>query len=316
VGDSPFVYCRTVRAPIQYEKESFQGILQIVPVSEEKYGTPIKFENMKCVTLRLRHLLTGRYLMIGLPDEKCVLSDTLYEYLSMNMAPIDLPSLHDNLEHVTPRQNLNPAIRTLGKGKLSVFQLQGQQIIQDRKSGIIKPELANNPSSSLNVLLDKIRPNIMEGIRKQSTAVKLPPMLEGQRSLSSNLNFIPRLDMSVEREQSLYQNLENMPELQLKEEEAPKEPIKQFVERTKIVLRNATQDDEDVLTTVSVFSLESLYEGVGYLSVKLFHKDDKADKDAFKCADGPSHKYHGEALKFFHARFHKKNPFEKKKKKI
>jgi len=151
----------------------------------------------------------------------------------------------------------------------------------------------------------------MEGIKKQSTAENLPSMLEGQRSLPSNPNFIPRLGMPIEREQSLNQNLENMPELQLKEEEAPKRSIKQFVERTKIVLRNATQDNEDVLTTGSVFSLESLYQGVGYLSVKLFHNDDKADKDAFKWADGPSHKYHGEALKFFQARFHKKNPLEK-----
>ncbi|RYE30558.1 MAG: hypothetical protein EOP48_31905 [Sphingobacteriales bacterium] len=82
IGGSPDVYCRIVNTNNIHERESFQAIFQIIPISEDLYGTPILFEDSKEIFIRLRHLLTGRYLQIGSEKLRCCLSESLDTFLT------------------------------------------------------------------------------------------------------------------------------------------------------------------------------------------------------------------------------------------
>ena len=319
IGDSPYVYCRTVRATLPFEKESFQGIFQLVPETEDMYGRPIRHGGTKSIVLRLKHLLTGRYLMIGSPDEKCLLSETLDEYLSLNRAQTDVSQLENfdftniNLTANTGNATKNPLQAHVKK--LAGFFPLSRPPVAHSKSGPIKQLDASPSMSNFNNLLDRMKSKPPELIKKQASVDKSRHEPSGSLNMIPAIqNFNPLTEILTEKDgQSLHHFPENAQDLAVKEEEPPIGPLRKFLERTKIILHNASQDDEDYLTAGSVFSLESPFQGAGYLSVKLFSKGDKNEENAFEWMDKPNSKHQEDLKGLFHAKFHdkNKNPLEK-----
>ena len=124
IGASPIVFCRIVNTNNQYERESFQAIFKIMPLSDDLYGTPVTFENSKEVFMRLRHLLTGRYLQINSANTKCSLSKSIDEYIN-NFDPI---------KDATPSP-INAEIVKTQKGKRYRIKEERREILE----GLLTP---------------------------------------------------------------------------------------------------------------------------------------------------------------------------------
>jgi len=309
VGDTPYVYFRTIGAPSQHEKDSFQGIFQLVPDNEDKYGTPIKFSdenNKRSIPIRLRHMLTGRYFTIGQPESKCSLSDTLDEYLAkQELIQLDPLPFAEDLENPASYTSLNrdPSVVSEAAKKLTkLAQTKSNPQMHHMKSGPVK-NFENQSINSFGNLLEKMRPRQVSEVSKHKSV--LEKMRSEQQQTSLNILPPPASDVLTENI-----NLLNVPPniTYLQEQiEVIQGPLTKFQEATKIVIKNASQDDEEYLSTGSVFSIGSQF---AYLSVKLFNKGDRTEREAFKWMNTASRNHEG-LNRFFQPRFHKRNPLEK-----
>jgi len=304
IGGNPNVYCRIINANNPYEKESLQAIFQIVPISEDLYGTPILFEDSKEIFIRLRHVLTGRYLTIGSEQLKCCLSEPLDAFL----------------EQTKPQKGEESPKRSEKKGENIEFnnrRRRNSQIRRERSSYLQKSfsqsklkivNLQNGNSQSSLRLLKQNKPSQLSDKKLEN-----PQLQKGE---SHNL---PSPQLKANSNSNLLQEhiidkdiIEGLLDLNPKDDES--NLVSKFFEKTSIKLRNVSQDDEGILTSDSVFSLESIQfdpSGLnGCLTVKQNDKDDIMNQEEFRWMREAA--YDDENTReYFESRFHRRNPLDK-----
>ena len=363
IGASPNVFCRIVNTSNQHEKESFQAVFQIVPLSDDLYGTPVTFENSndlissltfennKKVCLRLRHLLTGRYMQIGSENTKCSLSETVDEFVS-NVIGFKDSSLSPNIVDFPGNQ----------KGKRHRIKEERKKILEGLRGQITREKLTQksnqspgqSSSPSPDVTHTKQLKNqgstflrhalVQAQVQSQGQTQQAPMQIQAQiQSQEQTTKQAPEIDLfkkeipfdfkkvesspplrtieyTEENNRSLQtEGFENMKKEDEEEERERRERHTYFL-KTAINLKNESHNDEKFLTSDSVFFLESLrldpLQIPGTLTVKQNDKVNELNNKNFEwmrraAYDDMNNK--DKDKNYFESRFHNKdkNPLEK-----